>query len=153
MAEKVLLKKYANRRLYDTDQSRYVTLDEVADIIRDGRQVQVIDAKTKEDVTAFILTQIVLEKARHKNVLLPAPLLHLFIQYGDTILSEFFEKYLEQTIKAYLVYRNAFDEQFTKLFDMPASFSKMAQTGRTGMPPFQSIFEGLFDTGEKDKKG
>lgn len=151
MAEKVLLKKYANRRLYDTDQSRYVTLDEVAAIIKDGRQVEVVDAKTKEDVTAFILTQIVLEEARNKNVLLPVPLLHLFIQYGDTILSEFFEKYLEQTIKTYLVYRGAFDAQFTKLFDMPASFSNMAQQGMAGIPPFQSIFEGLFDQGDKDK--
>ena len=65
MAEKVLLKKYANWRLYDTEQSKYVTLTEVTQLIRNGRQVEVIDAKTKEDVTAFILTQILLEQAKN----------------------------------------------------------------------------------------
>ena len=95
MAEKVVLKKYANRRLYDTEKSAYVTLNQVADLIREGRQVEVIDAKTKEDVTAFILTQIILEASRKKNVLLPVPLLHLIIQYGENVLEEFFEKYLQ----------------------------------------------------------
>ena len=152
MVEKILLKKYANRRLYDTDKSRYVTLDEVADIIKAGNQVEVVDAKTKEDVTAFILTQIVLEKARQKNMLIPAPLLHLFIQYGDTVLSDFFEKHLEQTIKAYLAYRSTLDDQFTKLFDLPANFAKMTQQGMGGAPPFQSFFEGLFGSGEDEKK-
>ena len=69
MTEKITLKKYANRRLYDTEQSHYVTLNQVADRIRRGQQVEVLDAKTKEDVTAFILTQILLEEAKNKNVL------------------------------------------------------------------------------------
>ena len=74
MAEKIILKKYANRRLYDTDKSKYVTLNEVAERIRNGQQVEVVDAKTKADVTASILTQIVLEEAKKENVLLPVPL-------------------------------------------------------------------------------
>jgi len=71
MAEKILLKKYANRRLYDTEKSRYVTLTHVAHMIKAGRQVEVIDAKTTEDITAFIITQIILEMARNRNGLLP----------------------------------------------------------------------------------
>jgi len=102
MAEKILLKKYANRRLYDTEKSTHVTLNQVADMIKQGRRVEVIDAKTKEDVTSFILTQIILEETKKKNILLPVPLLHLIIQYGENVLGEFFEKYLEQTIKNYL---------------------------------------------------
>jgi len=66
-----------------------VTLTEVAEIVKKVREVEVVDAKTKEDVTAFILTQIILEEARKKNALLPAPLLHLVIQYGEHVLSEF----------------------------------------------------------------
>jgi polyhydroxyalkanoate synthesis repressor PhaR len=152
MPLKVRLKKYANRRLYDTEQSRYVTLDEVADIVKRGRQVEVVDAKSGEDVTAFILTQIVLERARSKNMLLPPSLLHLFIQYGDNVLAEFFEKYLEQTIKTYIVYRSAFDEQMAKLLEMPTSFSRTAQKGMVGMPPFQAIFKGLFGGPAEDEK-
>ena len=102
MPERVLLKKYANRRLYDTEKSAYITLSQVSDIIREGRQVQVVDAKTEEDVTAFILTQIIVEEARKNNSLLPVTLLHLIIQYGETVLSEFFDKYLELTIRNYL---------------------------------------------------
>ena len=92
MEDKLLLKKYTNRRLYDTEKSIYVTLDYVTNVIRQGRQIVVLDAKTGEDVTAAILTQIVLEEARKKNYLLPNPLLYLIIQYGETILSDFFEK-------------------------------------------------------------
>jgi len=60
----LLLKKYNNRRLYDTEKSIYVTLDYVTDVVKKGRKVKVTDAKTGEDVTSAILTQIVLEEAR-----------------------------------------------------------------------------------------
>ncbi len=114
MAKNILLKKYANRRLYDTVQSGYVTLSEVADMVKKGCRIKVIDAKSEEDVTSFILTQIIMEKARMKNTLLPIPLLHLIIRHGDNLLEEFFEKYLEQTIKNYIAYKGAVDEQFKK---------------------------------------
>jgi len=107
MSKKVKLKKYANRRLYDMEKSAYVTLNQVADLIRQGRQVEVTDAKTNEDVTAFILTQIILEEAKNKNFLLPIPVLHLIVQYGDNILGEFFEKYLQQMITTYVAHKNA----------------------------------------------
>ncbi len=76
---KVVLKKYSNRRFYDTERNAYVTLNHVGDLIRQGRQVEVNDASTQEDVTAFVLTQIVLEEAKKKNLLLPVSLLHLSI--------------------------------------------------------------------------
>ena len=93
MIDKLVLKKYTNRRLYDTEKSNYVTLDYVTRIIREGRHISVLDAKSGEDVTSAILTQIVLEEARRKHYLLPNPLLYLIIQYGETVLNEFFEKY------------------------------------------------------------
>jgi polyhydroxyalkanoate synthesis repressor PhaR len=71
MTDPLMLKKYSNRRLYDTRNSCYVTLEDVAGMIRSGEQVQISDASTGEDVTAFILTQIVLEAAKRKNSLLP----------------------------------------------------------------------------------
>jgi polyhydroxyalkanoate synthesis repressor PhaR len=151
MAEKVMLKKYANRRLYDTEKSAYVTLSQVADMIKQGRQVEVIDAKTEEDVTGFILTQIVLEEARKKNALLPVPLLHLIIQYGENVLEEFFEKYLQVIIQNYLEYRSAFDEQFRKWLDLGMDLSGMAQKTMTGITPFQSFF-GQFSPGSEDYK-
>ncbi len=68
MAEKVVLKKYANRRLYDTDKSVFVSLSQVADLVKEGREIEIKDDKTGEDVTAFILTQVVLEEVKKKTL-------------------------------------------------------------------------------------
>jgi len=141
MADTVILKKYANRRLYDTEASAYVTLQEVADMIRTGRQVRVLEAKTKEDVTGFILTQIILEEARNKNALLPVPLLHLIIQFGDNLLGDFFDSYLQQIIQAYLSQKAAFDKQFKDWIGMGMNFPEMARKGVDEMAGLKSFFE------------
>jgi len=152
MPNKVKLKKYANRRLYDMEKSAYVTLNQVADVIRQGRQVEVADAKTNEDVTAFILTQIILEEAKNKKFLLPIPVLHLIIQFGDNILGDFFEKYLQQMITTYVAHKNAVDEPFKKWLEMGLDYSTMAQKTMTGFAPFQSFFDQFSATSDKDKK-
>jgi polyhydroxyalkanoate synthesis repressor PhaR len=152
MPNKVKLKKYANRRLYDMEKSAYVTLSQVADLIRKGRQVEVIDAKTNDDVTAFILTQIILEEAKNKNFLLPIPVLHLIVQYGDNILGEFFEKYLQQMITTYVAHKNAVDEQFKKWLEMGLDYSDMAQKTMTGFTSFKSFFDQFSATSDKEKK-
>lgn len=141
MAEETLIKKYPNRRLYDTEKSAYVSLDHVARLIRQGRQVKVVDAKTGEDVSAFILTQIVLEEARNKNTLLPVPLLHLIIQYGENILAEFFEKYLQQTINIYLAYRTAFDEHFRNWLQVGTDLSGVAEKTMIDLTSFDSFLD------------
>ena len=152
MPDIVKLKKYANRRLYDTEKSEYVTLNQVADLIRQGRRVEILDAKTREDVTAFILTQIILEEAKNKNFLLPIPVLHLIIQYGDNVLGEFFEKYLQQMIQTYLAHKQAMDEQFNKWLEMGLDFSNMAQKTMAGLTPFKSFFDQFSKMEDKDKK-
>jgi polyhydroxyalkanoate synthesis repressor PhaR len=133
MTEKLLYKKYGNRRLYDTAKSSYVNLDDITRAIREGRQVQVVDAKTKEDVTSFILTQIILEESRKRNFLLPLPLLHLIIRYGENILHEFFQKYLEQILKNYLSYRTMTDSQFKKWLEVGIDYS--------AINPFKPFFD------------
>jgi len=153
MAEKLILKKYANRRLYDTRQSRYVTLSEVAQQIREGQEIKVLDAKSKEDVTSFILTQILLEEAKTKQFLLPPQLLHIIIQYGDNVLLDFFENHLQQTIHSYLTYKSSFDSQFKKWLEVGMDMSEMAQKGFESVNPLQSIFEGFSPaTSKQDKK-
>jgi polyhydroxyalkanoate synthesis repressor PhaR len=149
MENQLLLKKYSNRRLYDTEKSVYVTLDLVAGIIRQGRQIKVEDAKTGEDVTASILTQIVLEESRKKNYLLPTPLLYLIIQYGENVLSDFFEKYLEQTIKNYLLLRNLADDQFKNWLDYGEQF---AQSNRPKIPSLPSLFDLFSQNKQKPKE-
>lgn len=97
----ILIKKYANRRLYDTDESRYITLEELAQRIRDGAQVRVVDAKSEEDLTQSTLTQIILE-SRGGARLLPVPLLMQLIRMGDDALAEFFNRYVTWSLELYL---------------------------------------------------
>lgn len=147
----LLLKKYNNRRLYDTEKSIYVTLDYVTDVVKKGRKVKVADAKTGEDVTSAILTQIVLEEARKKKYLLPPELLYLIIQYGENVLTDFFEKYLEQTIKNYLMYRNMADDQFKKWLEYGENLSKMNPQAAASLSSFKTLFD-LFAAPNKDDK-
>ena len=151
MTDMIVLKKYANRRLYDTQKSAYVTLSEVAEVIRQGKTIKALDAKTKEDVTAFVLTQIILEGAKNNNALLPVPLLHMIIRYGENVLHEFFENYLEQTLNAYVAYKRQADEQFGKWLEMGMDLTGMAQESLSRLSPFQAFFD-QFRTSKMPKK-
>ena len=150
MENTIIIKKYANRRLYDTEKSVYVTLAQLADYIHEGLMVQIIDAKTKEDVTDFILTQIVLEQAKKKKSLLPAPVLHMIIRYGDNLLREFFEKYFFQIFQNFVAHKQAVDTQFQKWLEMGMNRSQAAQKGFTEMNPFHSFFDSFGHGTKKD---
>ncbi len=99
----MLIKKYGNRRLYDTDQSRYITLEELADLIRRSQDddVRVVSADGGEDLTTATLTQIIVE-GRGAARLLPVPLLVELIRMGDTALAEFLGKYVSWAFQVYL---------------------------------------------------
>ena len=87
-----LIKRYGNRKLYDTQQSRYVTLDEISKMVRRGEDIRVIDNRTQEDLTAVTLTQIMLEEQKNKNNILPLSLCKNLIQEGGDCLSDWLHK-------------------------------------------------------------
>lgn len=151
MLNPLVLKKYSNRRLYDTEKSVYVTLDEVAEIVKDGREIKVLEAKTHEDVTAFILTQIVLEQARTRNLLLPVPVLHLIIRYGNNLLGDFFNQHMQSILQIYVDQKQTFEHNFQKWIDMGTGFSEMAQRTISGMSPFQDLFRYSKPESKKDQ--
>jgi len=97
----ILIKKYGNRRLYDTAGSRYVNLDDLAAHIRAGRDVRVVDAKTGQDLTRVILTQIITEDARDKPTGLPLELLRQLIVASDEVRQEFLMWYLKSAFETY----------------------------------------------------
>jgi polyhydroxyalkanoate synthesis repressor PhaR len=82
-----LIKRYGSRKLYDTEESRYVSLEELATWIRDGQQIRVIDNKSSDDVTAQTLTQIISEEGRRGTGLLPNEMLHDLIRLGEQAVS------------------------------------------------------------------
>src|SRR5271165_5565389 len=95
----VVVKKYANRRLYNTESSSYITLDNLADMIRHGRDFVVYDAKSGEDITRGVLTQIIVEEESKGRALLPTGFLRQLIGfYGDS-LQTLVPRYLEQSMQ------------------------------------------------------
>jgi polyhydroxyalkanoate synthesis repressor PhaR len=81
-----IIKRYGNRKLYDTSESRYVTLEEIARYVRAGEDVTVIENETGEDLTSLAFAQIILEEERRKNGLLSLPVLRQLIQHGEQAL-------------------------------------------------------------------
>lgn len=88
MGETRVVKRYANRKLYDTQRSRYVTLEQIADMIRSGEDVKIVDNNSKEDLTAITLTQIIFEEEK-KQSFLPLSALRNIIQSGANNMSQF----------------------------------------------------------------
>ncbi|HEY3448825.1 MAG TPA: polyhydroxyalkanoate synthesis regulator DNA-binding domain-containing protein [Myxococcales bacterium] len=97
----MVVKKYGNRRLYDTSDSRYITLEELATKVRAGNDVQVVDAKSGKDLTQATLMQIVVEN-RGAAKMLPVPLLTQLVRMGDDALGEFFGRYMTAALEIYL---------------------------------------------------
>lgn len=103
----VIIKKYGNRRLYDTSGSRYVNLEDIAALVRNGKEVQVLDAKTGEDLTRVILTQIILEDARGGPSGLPLELLRQLVMTTDRVGRDFLMSYLKSAFDAYQKVHNS----------------------------------------------
>jgi len=99
--EKVVIKKYANRRLYDTSGSRYINLEDIAALVRNGTDLQVVDAKTGEDITRVTMTQIIVEDAKGQPTGLPLELLRQLIVASDRVGQEFIMWYLKSAFDAY----------------------------------------------------
>lgn len=100
-AEPVIIKKYANRRLYNTSTSSYVTLDDLAGMVREQQDFVVYDAKTNEDITRSVLTQIIVEEESKGTNLLPVSFLRQLIAlYGDS-LQALVPKYLEHSMSSF----------------------------------------------------
>jgi polyhydroxyalkanoate synthesis repressor PhaR len=92
-----IVKRYSNRKLYDTQRSRYVTLDEIAKMIKAGEEVTIIDNESKEDLTSVTLTQIIYEEEKRESRM-PLAMLRNLIQTGGTTLQDFFDKQVKTPV-------------------------------------------------------
>jgi polyhydroxyalkanoate synthesis repressor PhaR len=99
--EPIVIRKYANRRLYNTDSGQFVTLDELRKLIADGESLVVIDAKTGDDITSSILAQIIAEQGSRGERVLPDELLRQFIGFYEKGMSENLGAYLKKSMEAY----------------------------------------------------
>src|SRR3954468_12691410 len=111
---KVTIKKYANRRLYDTESSAYITLDRLAQMVREGREFEVVDAKTGDDITRQVLTQIIVdEEARGGETMLPLNFLKQLIGLYGNSMQNFVPQYLEAAMDAFQRNQSAVKDAFS----------------------------------------
>ncbi len=111
---KVTIKKYANRRLYDTESSAYITLDRLAQMVREGREFEVVDAKSGEDITRQVLTQIIVdEEARGGTTMLPINFLKQLIGLYGNSMQNFVPSYLEAAMDAFQRNQSAVKNAFS----------------------------------------
>ncbi|HET7576042.1 MAG TPA: polyhydroxyalkanoate synthesis repressor PhaR [Sphingomicrobium sp.] len=109
---KVTIKKYANRRLYDTESSTYITLDRLAQMVREGREFEVVDAKSGEDITRQVLTQIIVEEESRGSTMLPINFLKQLIGLYGNSMQNFVPQYLEAAMDAFQRNQSAVKDAF-----------------------------------------
>lgn len=112
-----IIKKYANRRLYDTGRSSYVTLNDLCEMVQEGHDFVVVDAKTGDDITRSVLTQIIADQESEEENLLPTNFLrNLITFYGDSM-KGLVPNYLENTLDLFVKNQEQMREQFGKSFE------------------------------------
>jgi polyhydroxyalkanoate synthesis repressor PhaR len=134
------IKKYANRRYYDATHSRHLTLDEIRDLIQQGYDIRVVDAKTSADITAQVLTHLILELDTPKLDSLPVPLLVRLIRMNDQLVKDFIEKYFNQALKSFLDYQNQIEEQFRRAHGLPSVIPALTAWTKAMVKPFATAF-------------
>jgi len=141
-AKPVVIKKYANRRLYNTATSSYITLEHLAVMTRAGQDFQVFDAKTGEDITHNILTQIVMEGESGTQTMLPVPFLRqLIAMYGDSM-QAMVPHYLEASMAAFAKNQTQFRESVAGAFG-GAAFKPFETLAKQNMAMFQAAADML----------
>jgi polyhydroxyalkanoate synthesis repressor PhaR len=139
--EAVVIKKYANRRLYNTETSSYITLDLLSQMTREGREFVVVDAKTGEDITHNVLTQIIMEEEQRGKNMLPVNFLRqLIAMYGDSMQS-MVPQYLESSMEAFRKNQQQFQEAMKGAF----GGGPLAEIAKRNMEMFEaatSAFKG-----------
>lgn len=138
--KKLEIKKYANRRYYDATHSRHLTLDEIRSLIHQGYDIEVIDAKTGADITAQILTQIILELETRKLDSLPVPLLVRIIRVNDQLVKDFVERYFNQALQSFLDYQRKLEEQLRRAHGLPSVVPSVADWTKAMIEPWTKAF-------------
>lgn len=142
----LIIKRYKNRRLYNTEEKSYVSYEDLAKIVRDGTDIKVIDSDG-EDVTKAVLIQVILEEEKNDKTVLPTDFLFQVLRSRDDSLRDFFKNHLSASFAAYLKTKEDFDNRFRSVLEMAFS---APQTVEKLIPGAEVMREML--TGKKDKK-
>jgi len=138
----VTIKKYANRRLYNTATSSYVTLDHLCQMVKDGVEFVVYDAKTGEDITRSVLTQIIVEEEGKGDNLLPISFLRQIISfYGDSMQRMLLPRYLEHSMEVFSENRDRMQNYMKEAMGGMFPFGSLEDLGKQNMAIFEQAMK------------
>ncbi len=148
-----IIKKYPNRRLYDTERSAYITLHEVHEIVRSGEEFKVVDANSGEDITRAVLVQIITEQEGGERPLFSTDMLTKFIRFYDDASQGMFGNFLEQNLSAFVEQQKRLSEQMGGLMadnPLPKMMQDMAERNMTIWQDMQKSFLDIATGARKD---
>lgn len=140
----VLIRKYSDRRLYDTNSSRYVKLEDIARMVREGIDVRVVDGRTGKDLTHVVFTQIIVEDARDRQIALPLQLLTQLVRASDKATHDFLTWYLNSTLDLYKQAQDSVQARLTgakSAVASPLEFVRNLLAGQASPPAKQETTE------------
>lgn len=139
-----VIKKYPNRRLYDTEKSKYITLSEVHDIIKSDKDFKVVDAESGEDITRSILVQIIIDQENGESPLFTTEMLTKFIRFYDDAAQNLFIESLEHNMQMFTEQQKRFQQSVEGMIDNPVTRMVQDATERN-LKFWQDMQKGFFD--------
>ncbi|MGD9815617.1 MAG: polyhydroxyalkanoate synthesis repressor PhaR [Hyphomonadaceae bacterium] len=139
--EAVIIKKYANRRLYNTAASTYVTLDHLSEMVREGVDFVVLDAKSGDDITRSVLTQIIFEQESRGQNLLPVQFLRRLIRFYGDQMQGFLPPYLEMSMESFAKAQEKMRENMSRAFGATTPMAAFEEQAQRNMAMFQQALQ------------
>jgi len=144
MSKERLIKKYANRRLYDASISKHVTLADIRQLIVDGEKIRVVEDKTNEDITRLILLQVIAEQEQFGQPILSTHLLESIIRFYGGPMQDFMSRYLETSVDAFMKQQDSVQKQVSQMLSSaPPPMNAMADLARQNMEMWSRMQESM----------
>lgn len=134
--KRLRIRKYPNRRYYDSTRSRHLTLEEIYAAIREGYEVEVTDSKSGQDITAKVLAQMIIELDAPKLGVFPVPLLHRLLRANEQLVTDFTQKYFNQALDAFLDSQKKFEQSLRNALGLKSATPTVADWAKMMWGPF-----------------
>jgi polyhydroxyalkanoate synthesis repressor PhaR len=142
MSEPRVIKKYANRRLYDASQSRHITLDDIRTMVVAGEQIRIVEDKTNEDITRLILLQVIADQEQFGRPILSTTLLESLIRFYGNSLQGFLSTYLEKSVETFMHQQETVQTQLARMMST-APLASMSELTRHNLEMWSRMQESM----------
>jgi polyhydroxyalkanoate synthesis repressor PhaR len=146
MSEERLIKKYANRRLYDAAQSRHITIDDIRTMVIEGVRVKVIEDKTNEDITRLVLLQVIADQEQFGRPILSTSLLESMIRFYGNSMQGYFSSYLEKSVETFMRQQEVMQAQLNRTTSGGSAPNPIAELTRQNLELWAKMQETLLAT-------